>query len=58
MLIMDLFSSSESTEHTTPTIGFSSSKLTIDEYQVNFYDLGGGVQLRNIWKNYYSEVSD
>lgn len=47
---------SESTEGATPSVGFSSTKLDLDGFQVTFYDVGGGTRLRNIWKNYYSEV--
>ena len=47
----------ETTKDITPTIGFSSTKLNIDNTAVTFYDVGGGPRIRGIWKNYYSEVS-
>ena len=47
----------EPTEDVTPTIGFSSSKLVIRRHHVNFYDLGGNSRTRDIWGNYFSEVS-
>ena len=48
----------ESTEGLTPTIGFVNSNLDIGSYDVTLYDLGGGARVRNIWKNYYSAVSE
>jgi ADP-ribosylation factor-like protein 13B len=44
----------------TPTFGFSSSTLDTDgrlsKYKVNVFDLGGGKNIRRIWKTYFSEV--
>ena len=39
-----------------PTIGFTSIDFTFDKYSITMYDLGGGKKIRDIWKNYFSEV--
>lgn len=39
-----------------PTIGFSSVSFKFNKHQVVLYDLGGGKRIRDIWKNYLSEV--
>ncbi len=46
----------ESSEGITPTVGFSSTTMDIGRCTVTFYDLGGGVKIRDIWKNYYAKV--
>ena len=39
-----------------PTMGFSSSKLVSGKYVIQYFDVGGAKNFRNVWKNYYSEV--
>ena len=41
---------------TAPTIGFNKEEVTFKNYHVVLYDLGGGKKIRDIWKNYLSEV--
>lgn len=55
--ILNILGYLDSTEGLTPTIGFANSNLEIGNYEVTLYDLGGGPRVRNIWKNYYPEVS-
>eukprot|EP00795_Rhopilema_esculentum_P017358 gene17358-8946_t len=40
----------------TPTIGFANAEFTLSRCKVTVYDLGGGVRIRDVWKNYYAEV--
>ena len=44
------------TLETAPTIGFNKEDLTFENYHIVLYDLGGGKKIRDIWKNYLSEV--
>eukprot|EP00291_Cryptomonas_curvata_P022084 CAMPEP_0172166476 /NCGR_PEP_ID=MMETSP1050-20130122/9001_1 /TAXON_ID=233186 /ORGANISM="Cryptomonas curvata, Strain CCAP979/52" /LENGTH=184 /DNA_ID=CAMNT_0012837087 /DNA_START=1771 /DNA_END=2321 /DNA_ORIENTATION=+ len=37
-------------------MGFSSSKLVSGKYIIQYFDVGGAKNFRNVWKNYYSEV--
>ena len=46
----------ESLDTVAPTIGFSSIDFTFDKYNINMIDLGGGKKIRDIWKNYFSEI--
>ncbi|XP_054163951.1 ADP-ribosylation factor-like protein 13B, partial [Oppia nitens] len=44
-------------EDIIPTIGFSNLELRrYGKYRVVVYDLGGGVRIRGIWKNYFALV--
>jgi len=42
--------------NTAPTIGFDKQEFTFANYEITMYDLGGGRKIRNIWKNYLSEI--
>lgn len=42
--------------NTAPTIGFDKQEFTFANYEITLYDLGGGRKIRNIWKNYLSEI--
>lgn len=46
----------EPPEGITPTIGFANAELSISDFKVTVYDLGGGVRIRDVWRKYYSEV--
>ncbi|RUS87701.1 hypothetical protein EGW08_004542 [Elysia chlorotica] len=39
-----------------PTIGFRNSKFSRCNFDVTLFDVGGGKNIRPIWKNYYGEV--
>lgn len=40
-----------------PTVGFSSVDMKqYNKFKVQIYDLGGGVKIRGIWKNYFALV--
>lgn len=40
-----------------PTLGFCPTVMTTEEKcTVNFYDIGGGDKIREIWKNYFHDV--
>ncbi|XP_033229895.1 ADP-ribosylation factor-like protein 13B [Belonocnema kinseyi] len=39
-----------------PTIGFRTVSLKYKSCKIKVYDLGGGPQIRSIWKKYYSDV--
>lgn len=41
----------------TPTIGFTPSKLVSGKYTIQYFDIGGARNFRNVWKSYYAEVS-
>ncbi|KAM6290618.1 ADP-ribosylation factor-like protein 13B isoform 2-T2 [Porphyrio hochstetteri] len=45
----------ESPEDAAPTVGFSKFDLKQGRFEVTIFDLGGGKQIRNIWRNYYAE---
>ncbi|XP_010182537.1 PREDICTED: ADP-ribosylation factor-like protein 13B, partial [Mesitornis unicolor] len=45
----------ESPEDVAPTVGFSKIDLKQGRFEVTIFDLGGGKQIRNIWRNYYAE---
>jgi ADP-ribosylation factor family. len=47
---------SEPLDTVVPTVGFSSVSLTHRGYVVVIYDLGGGPQIRGIWRRYYVDV--
>lgn len=38
-----------------PTVGFVPHTLRLDQSQVQFYDLGGGDNIRDIWDSYYGD---
>ncbi|XP_062906913.1 ADP-ribosylation factor-like protein 13B [Mobula hypostoma] len=40
---------------TDPTVGFSRVDIKQGKFEVTIYDLGGGRNIRSIWKNYYAE---
>ncbi|ESO00184.1 hypothetical protein HELRODRAFT_83363, partial [Helobdella robusta] len=39
-----------------PTIGFSNMSFTFHDNDITLYDLGGGKNIREIWKNYFTDV--
>ncbi|KAK9507579.1 hypothetical protein O3M35_007405 [Rhynocoris fuscipes] len=43
-------------DYTIPTVGFTAIKPKTKGYDVTIYDLGGGVQIRDIWKLYFHYV--
>ncbi|KAM9278066.1 ADP-ribosylation factor-like protein 13B isoform 3-T4 [Cariama cristata] len=45
----------ESPEDVAPTVGFSKIDLKQGRFEVTIFDLGGGKQIRDIWRNYYAE---
>ncbi|KAM6438850.1 ADP-ribosylation factor-like protein 13B [Rhynochetos jubatus] len=45
----------ESPEDVAPTVGFSKIHLQQGRFEVTLFDLGGGKQIRSIWRNYYAE---
>ena len=51
------FSFAENVWDTVPTVGFSTYSLSYKQYSVILYDLGGGPQIRDIWSQYYVDVS-
>lgn len=46
----------ESVEHTRPTIGFDLSSCSIENFNLKLYDIGGGVNIRDIWPHYYADT--
>ena len=46
----------ESLDSVAPTIGFTSVDFVFDKHDINMIDLGGGKKIRDIWKNYFSEI--
>ncbi|XP_045241261.1 ADP-ribosylation factor-like protein 13B isoform X3 [Macaca fascicularis] len=42
-------------EDVAPTVGFSKINLRQGKFEVTIFDLGGGIRIRGIWKNYYAE---
>lgn len=40
-----------------PTVGFNRFDLKLKKLKITVYDLGGDVRIRDIWSNYYAEVS-
>ncbi|KAM6093534.1 ADP-ribosylation factor-like protein 13B [Chlamydotis macqueenii] len=45
----------ESPEDVAPTVGFSKVNLKQGRFEVTIFDLGGGKEIRDIWRNYYAE---
>ncbi|XP_063812363.1 ADP-ribosylation factor-like protein 13B isoform X2 [Pseudophryne corroboree] len=45
----------ESPEDVAPTVGFSKANIRQGRFDITMFDLGGGKQIRGIWKNYYAE---
>ncbi|XP_076035515.1 uncharacterized protein LOC143021723 isoform X1 [Oratosquilla oratoria] len=43
-------------EDVAPTIGFAPEELEYRGCSITIYDLGGGVRIRPVWKNYFAEV--
>lgn len=43
-------------EH-VPSAGFTSATFQTETGSATFYDLGGGPTFRNVWKEYYADVS-
>lgn len=43
-------------EH-VPSAGFTSATFQTETGSATFYDLGGGPAFRNVWKEYYADVS-
>ncbi|KAH3729475.1 ADP-ribosylation factor-like protein 13B isoform X2 [Dreissena polymorpha] len=41
---------------TAPTVGFNKEQITFANYEMTLYDLGGGRRIRDIWKDYLSEI--
>ena len=39
-----------------PTVGFDSVDFRFLHYDVTMFDLGGGVRIRDIWRNYLAEI--
>ena len=50
------FSFLESLETVAPTIGFSTVEFLFEKHDITMFDLGGGKRIRDIWKNYLSEI--
>lgn len=46
----------DSTDSVTPTIGFSSTAVRVGRFEVSFFDIGGGSQIRGIWDRYYAQA--
>lgn len=46
----------EPVDNLLPTVGFNVVKLFHKGYCVVIYDLGGGPQIRDIWKRYFADV--
>ena len=51
-----IISVSETIDTVAPTVGFSSVDFRFEKTDVTLFDLGGGKKIRDIWKNYLSEV--
>ncbi|XP_076466736.1 uncharacterized protein LOC143297986 [Babylonia areolata] len=43
-------------ENTAPTIGFRNFSFSFEKYDITLYDVGGGKNIRPVWKNYFPEV--
>ncbi|KAJ3364255.1 small GTP-binding protein domain [Allomyces macrogynus ATCC 38327] len=43
-------------EKIAPTIGLNIGKISLDKVHVNFWDLGGQLELHSIWEKYYAEA--
>lgn len=41
---------------TAPTVGFNQEVIGIHQYDITFYDLGGGKKIRDIWQTYFPEI--
>ncbi|XP_050525234.1 ADP-ribosylation factor-like protein 13B isoform X2 [Daktulosphaira vitifoliae] len=46
----------EKQKNVLPTVGFSSSKLFYQDFDITIYDLGGHKQIRDIWPQYFIDV--
>jgi GTPase SAR1 family protein len=56
-LLIALTLLSEDWQLVAPSIGFSNSNVIRWGYAIHAIDVGGGVRIRDIWVNYYAEVS-
>ena len=46
----------DSLDTVAPTVGFSTVDFAFEKNDITLFDLGGGKRIRDIWKNYFSEV--
>ncbi|XP_078265278.1 ADP-ribosylation factor-like protein 13B [Rhinoraja longicauda] len=46
----------ESTTDTEPTVGFSRADVMKGKYDITIFDVGGGKNIRKIWKSYYADA--
>lgn len=46
----------ESPTDTEPTIGFSRADVMKGKYDITIFDVGGGKNIRKIWKSYYADA--
>lgn len=42
--------------HTTPTVGFNRETVKHGKYNITYFDLGGGANIRKIWRKYYAAI--
>ena len=40
-----------------PTVGFNREVLKHEHYEITYFDVGGGANIRAIWPNYFPSVS-
>lgn len=40
----------------TPTVGFSNANLKFSKWNITLFDLGGGNNVRSVWKKYFAEI--
>lgn len=52
-----LFYGAEKQKNVLPTVGFSSSKFHYRDNAITIYDLGGHKQIRDIWEQYFVDVT-
>lgn len=43
-------------KETSPTFGFNSATVVQGKYKIELFDLGGGKNIRSVWKKYLAEV--
>ena len=56
-VIMIHGSISDDLQNVHSTVGFSRAEMEVKGYKIIAYDLGGEDKIRDIWTNYYAEVS-
>lgn len=39
-----------------PTVGFRNVNFTLDKHDITLYDIGGGKNIRPVWKTYFPEI--